>query len=291
MGLCDVGEESMSEEDILSIVKYPHLDRLERLYPGPQVLLGKDITWTLKEDGSNIGIALVDGIPEIRSRNQDRAAKDFYTAIMGCPQWNGIVDILESASEWNDEYVLFGELCMKGRSPTRIKIHEETSFLPFDLWSKKANGFFNYTKLYQECYHSNLPCAELMGSCNVVSIESLYDFESVMLQNVKDRNEEGVVGKVYLGSESIYFKSKNDTPRPVKDSKIEYGRVILPPLPESEIYGAIEKARADIGDDAFKDIKMAMPLVAKYVSIEGKHHMCETPRNLFEYYQNRVRDI
>ena len=281
----------MTEADILSQVKYPHLDRLERLEPGPQILLGKEITWTLKEDGSNIGVALVDGIPEIRSRNQDRASKDFYTAMMSSQQWDGVVDLLESAAQWNDEYVIFGELCTKGKSPTRIKIHEETKFIPFDLWSKRNGGFFNYTKLYQECYHAGLQCVERVGECEVVSLDSLYEYESKMLQMCKDRNEEGVVGKTQSGNECIYFKSKNDTPKPVKEKVSEDGRIILPPLPESEVYGAIEKVRADIGDVAFKDIKQAMPLIAKYVTIEGKHHLCEVPRDLFRYYQTRLRDL
>lgn len=290
--------------DILEEVKYPHLDRLELLAPGPQILLGLEIIWTLKEDGSNIGIALVDGVPEIRSRNQSRASKDFYTALMNSPQWEGIVDLLRSAEQWHDEYVLFGELCTKGKSPTRIKVHEETHFLPFDLWSKKEGKFINYTRLYQECHHAHLPSAQLMGICTVSSLESLYAFEEQMLHLCKDQNEEGVVGKVYADTPFnsgdhfgphrgiIYFKSKNDTPKLTALPRlIERDRIELPPLPESEIFGAIEKARTDLGDEGFRDIRKAMPMIAQYVNAEGKHHCCATPKNLHRYYLTRLQDL
>jgi len=64
----------------------------------------------------------------------------------------------------------------------------------------------------------------------------------------------------------------------------------LPILPDSEIYGAIEKVRADIGND-FTDIKIAMPLVAQYINEECRKHNCNAPRNIFQYYQQRIRDI
>jgi len=64
----------------------------------------------------------------------------------------------------------------------------------------------------------------------------------------------------------------------------------LPILPDSEIYGAIEKVRTDIGSD-FTDIKIAMPLVAKYINEECRKHNCKAPRNIFQYYQQRIRDI
>ena len=278
--------------DILEEIKYPHLDRLELLHPGPQILLGKEIYWTLKEDGSNVGIALIDGSPEIRSRNMARANKEMYTALMTCPQWEGIVELLQSAADWNDEYVLFGELCKKGKSPTRIKVHEETHFMAFDIWSKKENKFFNYTKLYQECYHASIPVSELLGTCKVSSMDSLYAFETRMLEICKDRNEEGTVGKTWDSDPSIYFKSKNDTPKLTALPRvIERDRILLPPLPESEIYGAIEKVRSDLGETAFKDIKQAMPLIARYVSEEGKKHICATPKNLHQYYLIRLKDL
>lgn len=279
-------------EDILTRVKYPHLDSLDRLYPGPQVLLGNEIFWTLKEDGSNVGIAIVDGKPEIRSRNCDRAQADMYAALMSSSQWSGIIDLLTSASQWNSEYVLFGELCQKGRSPTRCKTHEETHFVAFDLWSEKEQSFVGYTRLHQECHHAGLPVVELLGTCKVTDLIDLYAFRDKILDVCKDKGEEGSVGKTFINGEAVYFKSKLDTPKLDKvPREIKDGKIQLPPLPESEIMGAIEKARVDLGNDVFKDIKQAMPLIARYVSEEGKHHMCSVPRNLISYYHTRLQDL
>ena len=41
--------------------KYPELNRIALLYPSPQVILGEEIYWTEKRDGSQLRIALVDG--------------------------------------------------------------------------------------------------------------------------------------------------------------------------------------------------------------------------------------
>jgi len=289
--------------DILERVKYPHLDHMDRLYPGPQVLLGNEIFWTLKEDGSNVGIALVDGIPEIRSRNMDRANKEMYVALGKSDQWNGILDLLNSAQQWGSEYVLFGELCLKGKSPTRLKMHDDTHFVAFDLWSDKEQSFVGYTRLHQECHHAGIPIVELMGTSKSTTLDELYAFKDQMLDVCKERGEEGVVGKCFAQTpfntgESagvsrgvLYFKSKIDTPKLEKIPRdMKDGKIQLPPLPDSEIYGAIEKARVDLGD-AFRDIKQAMPLIAQYVAVEGKHHLCSTPRNLFSYYEQRLRDL
>ena len=290
--------------DILEETKYPHLDRLERLEPGPQVALGTELFWTLKADGSNVGIALVDGEPHIRSRNLPRAQMDVYTALKISPQWAGILDLLTSASDWGDQYVLFGELCQKGKSPTRIKTHAETHFVPFDLWSMKNQRFEHYVKFHQECIHAGLEPIELMGTCNVATLEELYEFERTMLDECKARGEEGCVAKGYIFNDFnkgdnagtkrgiIYFKSKIDLPRLEKIPRMESDdRVKLPPLPDSEIFGAIEKVRVDLGESAFRDIKQAMTLVARYIQEECKKHLCESPGNIHQYYQQRLRDL
>ena len=39
-------------------VSYPHFGRIEQVTPNPSILLGNDIFWTEKLDGSNAGIYL-----------------------------------------------------------------------------------------------------------------------------------------------------------------------------------------------------------------------------------------
>ena len=89
-----------------------------------------------------------------------------------------------------------------------------------------------------------------------------------------------------------YFKEKNDLPALEKIPRSDQeGKVELPALPDSEIYGAIEKVRADIGDEKFREIRTAMPMIAKYVGEECKKHNSTAPRNLHAYYTDRLKDM
>lgn len=287
--------------DILEDHPYPSLDRLELLQPGPQILLGNEITYTLKHDGTNCGVALIDGKIEIRSSNQPRAHPNMYESLKKTPEYDGIVDLLESAADWRSQYILYGELLQVGRSPTRIKTHTETRFVPFDLWSARQGGFVNYISLYQQCHHAHLPCVEVLGKCTATSLPSLYAFRDEMFDICRERNEEGVVGKVWadtpwsfagMKKNIIYFKEKLDTPNFEQTPKMtETGRVILPQLSDSEVFGAVEKARTDLGDRAFRDPAQAMPKIVAYVREEGKKHHCSSPKNIQSYYLRRLQDI
>ena len=90
----------------------------------------------------------------------------------------------------------------------------------------------------------------------------------------------------------LAVKEKHDTvkldkiPRDIKDGKPQ-----LPLLPDSEIYGAIDKVIADIGIEQFKNVKIAMPLVVQYANEEAKKHVMSIPRNIFEYYRTKLEDM
>ena len=43
--------------------------------------------------------------------------------------------------------------------------------------------------------------------------------------------------------------------------------------------------------EAFRDVKQAMPLIAKYVQDEGKKHFCNPKCNLFQHYQERLKEL
>lgn len=285
-------------------IKYPHLDRILLLKPNPEIVLGKEIYWTIKEDGSNLGVTLgLEGDLLLRTRNMPNASEEFYRHFLSTDEADGVRELLEDAENWGSEYVIFGELCVKGRSPTRMETHEQTRFVVFDVWSQKAGRFMNYTQVHQMCYHVGLPCVELVGTCNVSTREALFEFKDWMLVAAKDRGKEGVVGKVWAenpwntgeaaGTKRgiVYFKEKHDTPKLEKIPRADVpGTVTLPPLPESEVAGAIEKVYADIGIDFF-DVRRAMPLVARYVSEECKKHNCASPKDLYPRYLARVQAL
>ena len=285
-------------------IKYPHLDRILLLRPNPEIVLGKEIYWTIKEDGSNLGVTLTpEGDLTLRTRNMPVASEEFHRHFTSTDEVDGVHELLTDAQNWNDEYVVFGELCVKGRSPTRMEIHEHTRFVVFDIWSGKAGRLMNYTQMHQQCYHFGLPCVELVGTCNVSTRDALFAFKDQMLTEAKERGKEGVVGKVWdenpwntgagAGTKRgiIYFKEKLDTPKLEKIPRSEvHGTVALPVLPDSEVSGAIEKAYADLGADFF-DVRKAMPLVAQYVAEECRKHNCANPKDLYPRYLARVRDL
>ena len=285
-------------------IEYPHLERIYNLKPNPHVLLGQEIYWTEKRDGSNIGAYLNEEGLQLRSRNKDKASEDFYKAFNSSEQAQGVLELLQDAQNWGNEYVIFGELLTKGKSPTKIELHETNEFVVFDIWDSKNERFMNYNGVHQHCHHFGIPIVELYGICNVNTIDALYAFKDRMLEKAKECIREGTVGKAWgetpfnhgdgAGCSRFitYFKEKNDLPALEKVSRMEVeGKIILPDLPDSEIYGAIEKVRADIGDDQFRQIRVAMPLIARYVGEECKKHNSVGPRNLHAYYQDRLKEI
>lgn len=285
----------------ISKVSYPRLNRLALCYPGPQIALGKMIYWTLKEDGSNIGAyAGSDGEMHYRSRNQDRASDQFYAYMDSTDEYTPLCELLtDTMTKWNDEIVVFGELLVKGKSPTRIEYHTKTRFVVFDIWSNR-HGWLNYTQVHQQCHHYGIPVVDLLGTCRMTDLDSLYAFKDQMLEVCKEIGKEGTVAKIWDNSINpgenagtaagiLYFKEKLDTPKLEKLPRvIQDGAPHLPVLPDSEVYGAINKAQVDLGDD-FRDIRKAMPLIAQYVAEESKKHLCRGPdRKLFAYYQEAI---
>jgi hypothetical protein len=287
----------------ISKIKYPHLERIYNLKPNPEILLGQEIFWTEKRDGSNIGAYLTEEGVQLRSRNMDKASEDFYKAFNQSDQAEPVLGLLQDACNWGNEYVIFGEMLTIGKSPTRMEMHEKNEFVVFDIWDTKHNQFMNYNGVHQHCYHFGIPIVELYGTCNVVTVDAIYAFKDEMLAKALECKREGVVGKAWgetpfnkgdgAGCSRLvtYFKEKHDLPALEKIPRAyEEGIIRLPTLPDSEIYGAIEKVRTDIGEK-FSEIRSAMPLVAKYVAEECKKHNSSAPKNLHQYYLQRLKDI
>ena len=153
----------------------------------------------------------------------------------------------------------------------------------------------SYSALYQKCHHFNLPIIETLGSSYHTTLPSLYQFRDKTIKKCEERNIEGVVGKTHWlsGTETpFWFKEKQDMSRYMKKPNVcEGNEILLPPLPYSEIMGAIEKVYADIGLDKFRDVRTAMPLCARYINEESKKHFCAKVKNPFSYYQQRLEDI
>lgn len=125
---------------------------------------------------------------------------------------------------------------------------------------------------------------------SVVDGDSYYYICELMIRWAKVHRREGVVVKAFDGLEPIYVKEKIDLPRRVKVRSVSQEQgVQLPPLPMSEVMGAINKVHVDNGDDFIMDKSKAMPAIARAIGEECKKHLCSQPTGkIFEYYLEYV---
>ena len=253
--------------------------------PTPRLLLGKILYWTEKEDGSNIAIWKDNNDIRISSRNLLKASPELQTLVKETEEYPKVIKLLED----NPNYVIYTEACRKGRSITGIKEYKKNVLYVFDIYDKNIDSFLPYVNTYQHCYHYNLPIVKLYAKTRHRSMKDLLKFRNHVLDHCKSVCLEGMVIKTnpfkvkIEGIKYLQAKTKVDIPRPVV-TKIKKGEPIYPEIPENDIMNAIHRAWEDLGSEKFKDKKIAMPLIAKYVSEECKKHCYRPSRNLFKYY-------
>ena len=112
-----------------------------------------------------------------------------------------------------------------------------------------------------------------------------------MIKKCELEKREGVVLKAFdSDSKEIYCKEKIDTVREIHVEHKE-DKPTLPPLPNSELFGAINKALVDLGTEKFRDRSIAMPLIAKYVKEEQLKHLYGPPsKSLYKAYCEYLED-
>lgn len=273
--------------------EYPELDRVIRLWPGPQVLLGRPIYWQEKRDGSFLRARLHDGEVVIASRHQEPPSDSFGAIFAGLPAAEKVKELLlwhsglggaSPLGNFNFGPVIFGELLSKGKSPARVEYHDASKFVVFDIWSTKAGRFLPYPAVYSLCVHFDLACVESWALTQHSTLEDIWAQRDAMLALAQERGREGVVLKAFDGDTALYAKEKLDQPR-VERVKLDTSAVHLPPLADSEVFGAIAKAQADLGVEGFREKAVAMPLIAKYTAEEMQKHLCGKPvRSFYAYY-------
>ena len=275
---------------------YPEMNKISMIYPEPQIMLGEELYWTEKRDGSQLRIAWVEGKLKISTHHQDEASEQFQNYFRSTPQAIGVEQLLRDfnglcenpTANFNNGAVVFGELLSKGKSPARFEYHENCEFVIFDIYSQKDGLFLPYNNFYAMAFHYQLPVVDCWAMTRHVDMDSLLAFRDTMLIKAKESGREGVVVKNYHCQ--IFCKEKLDSPV-IPIVKIEDGNPQLPQLPDSEVMGAVAKCHADLGE-AFFDKTKAMPTIAKYVSEECDKHLCSKPGNkLFAYYQNYIEGI
>lgn len=290
--------------------KYSRIPNLEMMKPTPRILLGRRLLWTEKKDGSNIAIWLrevdlkkgkpppesyfIDGKTyhiQISSRNLIEASSDLLNQVRSSEDYSKIIELLKE----NLQFIVYVESCRKGRSVTGTEFYDRNYLFLFDIFDRKSKKFLNYIAVHQHAYHHKIPVVKLYAETRHTSIKDLMKFVNHVLLYCKEMELEGMVIKLrkpYI--KNIGFtqaKVKIDIPEP-KRRKIAKGEVIYPPIPENEILGAIDKAWQELGTKKFKDIRLAMPLIAKLVKDECKKHLYSSPtKKLFIHYKKYLERL
>jgi len=268
--------------------RYMELSKILHLRNEGRELLGKHLYFTEKRDGSCLSVWLKEETGKIASlkrffrrklrrtltissRNMVKAegkiTKDFRDGDESPRVTEYLMD--------TNTHIVFGEILRKGLSPTRIENHEKVEFIVFDIFDGKQ--FLNFQQVHQFCYHYKMKCVRLFGEGQFASMGSLTSYVLDMLKICEDESREGVVIKTsQKDNKPLYAKEKLDIARSRGKPKLERGQPELPPLPFSEAIGAVDKAYADLGED-FSDKNKAMPLVARYIQVEMKKHICSKP--------------
>ena len=302
--------------------KYPDLDRLGRLYPHPSIVLNQRIWYTHKRDGSCTCVWRKDirkfemdkkklkKIVEddrldpnedltdkliLSSRNMPVAANDVQLAFKSTDEYLKIVELLND----NPQLYLFGEFLLKGKSPARFENHEKAEWIGFDIINPQdiqdeyqptnPRGFLTIPYVYQLYYQYGIPTPRVMAEAEgFTSIDSIFDFDKTMKDMCEQDKIEGAVAKTTNGI--FRWKIKTDLPEPEIKVPREDNTVQLPPLPESEAFGAVDKVFVELGFNTFKDKSVAMPMVAEYIHREMEKHTYGKPRANYYYYYTTYLD-
>jgi len=268
---------------------YPSIGIMTRSSKLRRMLLGKQLYWTIKEDGENVTI-WKRKVPHTRkqfeyvisSHNQEIAAMDIQVRVRkDCLKYyEKILALIDD----NPTFRVSVEECKKGLSVTRIKTYPEPILVVFDIFDTAIMNFLPYTLVHQHCYHYRIPVVILHGITRHRTMSDLLKYKNHILEICEAIKEEGMVVKTFSkDGEYIQAKVKLDIPEP-KEKMIREGPVKLPQIPESEIMGAISHVEADFGLDGTP--KHDMPLIAKAVAEECRKHLYSSRSNLFQFYQD-----
>jgi len=260
--------------------------------PNPRILLGQRLYWTEKKDGSCIAIWLNKKKKVIvSSRNQENASADLQFLVRNSEDFSKIVELLNE----NPQFVIYVEACRKGRSITGIEFYERNTLFLFDIFDREKKKFLTYVNVHQYAFHYKIPVVKLYAETKHRSMKDLLKFKNHVLEYCESMKIEGMVIKAYkipeqfkdwheLDGGLLQAKVKLDIPEPTV-RKIAKGEAILPPIPDTEIFGAIDKVWQELGNKKFKDVKIAMPKIAEAVKEECKKHLySSSSKKLFSFY-------
>lgn len=265
---------------------YGRFSRATGLKNEGRELLGREVLFTEKRDGENVSLWSDGSDFQISSHNLEQADDDIIRRFRETPEFQRAMDaILVERGDYQHDYILYGEL-LKLVGPTRIEPkRKHVHWILFDAWDGNEEVFVDYTILYQLGIHYRIPVVKALRSFVPITLEELQNEISIWLKWCKRHRREGIVGKVYRG-EQTFFKEKIDIPKLERLRPTQEDRPVLPPMPEETVLRALKHALDVVGEDNWKNTKIAMPEVAKQFTVEGNEHNFAPPRNFFQLYQS-----
>lgn len=261
--------------------KYYELEPVRRLRNEGRELIGETVTLTEKRDGENVSVWLNEQEElMISSHNLAVASDDIVVRFRATPEHKKVIALLKTEQEFHKNYILYGEL-LKTVGATRIEPKRKNiHWILFDIWDCDEKRYLSYTQLYQTAYHYKLPVVRAVEFFIPTSIEDLNNHITKYLKWCIKHRREGIVGKDYKNQ--VFFKEKIDLP---KLPKIPHQpQIQLPPMPEEKILRSLQHAYDEVGAENWKNVKIAMPIVAKQFQIEAKEHNFAPPRNMYKLY-------
>lgn len=187
---------------------------------------------------------------------------------------------LEKYLDYHRDIVIYGEICVPGKSPSRITSYKNYDFKAFDILYRIPDQFMKPQFAENTFKEINIPYIPIEKSGIVNSLSELTTLINDLKTEATQKNIEGYVLKTDLLTRC---KIKPDKPQKIPTNKADQTNTLIPDLPDEEVYSTITRIR-DEHPGHFSNIKTAMPLIGKAVAEEAKKHQARPPKNLVSYY-------
>jgi hypothetical protein len=270
--------------------KYTDLEPIKRLREDERAGLKSQNTIYLfeKRDGENVSIWLdEENVPHISSHNNVNADEDIQRRMKLTPEYERIVDLLKYQKHFLERNLIaYGEL-EKPISPTRLEPRRKhCHWIMFDLYDCATEKYLHNLELQPLAYSYRIPMPKIILAFSTAKLEDAETYVQDALKWCVRHHREGIVGKCF--ETQVYFKEKRVVPHRPK-LRVPQERIDYPAMPEETIQRAFEHAVDEVEKvgGSWSNVKIAMPILAKHMQLEGAEHSYAVPKNIYQMYLKR----
>lgn len=287
---------------------YDHFGYLEQM-KNSGLLLGKQIYWTVKEDGSNTGIWYDEETNKYRVSSRNQKVAMFEPNVLALPEVQNVIKFMDWVhTQYGSEYIVYGEYMPEGWSPTHLKHYEKPSYKVFDIYDMKRKNYLDYYTMYNLMRPFDIPMVDLIAVTTSNSIEHLQKTQAELLsimdlknqsfkckvkrffRRITGRLEEGLVAKCIDGDAYYMFKAKYFREK-VKVVKDPATKLYLPQIEKGELMKCVYKVKDSLTEEDFKNPKIAMPFISDEVGLELKQTGTSNKQyKLFQLYREVLNE-